>query len=129
MDLETVKNWVRRGVISRATIGGRQLRTRLFTVDEVCKAALIHELVRLGIAPSTAGEAVNALWIEWQRLRTPNATNTYVALRPDKQKGWSVFFWQQRWGPSLEFLAHAFLVIPISEVIGDTTKRLSGIAR
>jgi hypothetical protein len=43
-DLETVSNWLRRGIISRSPIGGRQLRNRLFSAEEVYKAALKHEL-------------------------------------------------------------------------------------
>jgi hypothetical protein len=124
VELETIKNWIRRDVITRATIGGRVLRTRLFSTDEVCKAALIHELVELGIAPSIAGETVNALWIEWRRVRVPNGTHVYVALRPDKQKGWSVFFWQKQVRElSLDFPTQAFVVIPISDVTGETMKR------
>ena len=51
-DMETINNWIRRGIISRMPIGGRQLKARLFSTDEVYKAALISELVRLGIQPS-----------------------------------------------------------------------------
>ena len=39
-DLETIKNWVRRDIISRARIGGRQMPNRLFSADEVYKAAI-----------------------------------------------------------------------------------------
>ena len=59
IDLETVNNWIRRGIISRASIGGRQLRHRLFSVEEVYKTALKSELVKLeslrppGATPST----------------------------------------------------------------------------
>jgi phage terminase Nu1 subunit (DNA packaging protein) len=60
-DFETVNNWVRRGIISRAPIGGRQLRARLFSTEEVYKAALTNELVRLGIQPSSASEAANSI--------------------------------------------------------------------
>jgi hypothetical protein len=55
-DLETVNNWIRRGIISRARIGGRKLRNRLFSTEEVYKTALKNELVKLGIPPSPASE-------------------------------------------------------------------------
>jgi hypothetical protein len=142
VELEWVKNWFRRGVIERATIGGRQLRSRLFAKDEVHKAALTHELVKLGIAPSTAGEAVSELWREWQRAHVPNGGNAYAALLTDKRKRWSVLFWQQQPDGALrqlpkssagepatfELPKRAFAVIPISEVIADTAKRLTKIS-
>ena len=71
-DLETVKNWIRREIITRAPIGGRQLRNRLFSADEVYRTALKNELVQLGIAPSKASEAVKALWKEWGKKRGGN---------------------------------------------------------
>jgi hypothetical protein len=47
-DLETINNWLRRGIITRARIGGRHLRTRLFSMEEVYKTALKNELVKIG---------------------------------------------------------------------------------
>ena len=41
IDIETVNNWLRHGTISRARIGGRQFRQRLFSTEEVYKAAVI----------------------------------------------------------------------------------------
>ena len=58
-DLETIKNWVRRGIINRTTIGGRHMPNRLFSADEVYKTALKYELVKMGLPPSSAMEAVN----------------------------------------------------------------------
>jgi MerR-like DNA binding protein len=143
VELEWVKNWFRRGVIERATIGGRQLRSRLFSKDEVYKAALIHELVKLGIAPSIAGEAVSGLWMKWQSVHAPNGENMYAALLTDKRTRDSVLFWQNQSNGALrqlpkspagepatfDFPTQAFVVIPISEVIGEMTKRLARISR
>ena len=47
-DLETVNNWIRRGIINRTPIGRRPLRNRLFSKEEAYKSALKQELVRLG---------------------------------------------------------------------------------
>jgi hypothetical protein len=47
IDLETVNNWLRRGIISRSPVGGRQLRNRLFSMTEVYRAAFIADLVKL----------------------------------------------------------------------------------
>ena len=45
-DLETIKNWVRRGIISRARVGGRQMPNRLFSAEDIYKAAVTYELVK-----------------------------------------------------------------------------------
>jgi phage terminase Nu1 subunit (DNA packaging protein) len=37
VDLQTVNNWIRRDIISRTPIGGRKLRYRLFSAEEVYK--------------------------------------------------------------------------------------------
>ena len=55
---------LRRGIIRRASVGGQQLRNRLFSRDEIYKAALTTELVQLGIAPSPSSDAVNEIWKE-----------------------------------------------------------------
>jgi hypothetical protein len=70
IDIETVNNWLRHGIITRERIGGRQLRSRLFSTDEVYKVALTNELVNLGVSPSPASDAANALWNVWARRRS-----------------------------------------------------------
>ena len=86
IDIETVNNWLRHGIITRAPIGGRQLRNRLFSADEVYKTALKNELVKLGIPPSQASEAVNALWKEWGKKDTPEGWKVYAVLWPSNDK-------------------------------------------
>jgi hypothetical protein len=95
IDLETVNNWIRRGIINRAPIGGRQLRNRLFSVDEVYKTALKNELVQLGIPPSQASEAVNALWKEWGKKDAPEGWKIYAVLVPSNDK-WIVALCSQK---------------------------------
>jgi hypothetical protein len=95
IDLETVNNWIRRGIINRAPIGGRQLRKRLFPTDEVYKTALKNELVKLGIPPSQASEAVIAVWKEWGKKDTPEGWNVYAVLVPSKDK-WNVALCSQK---------------------------------
>src|ERR1700722_2522341 len=84
IDIETVKNWLRHGIIIRARIGGRQLRNRLFSADEVYKTALTNELVQLGIPPSQASEAVNTLWKDWGKKDIPDGWKLYAVLVPSK---------------------------------------------
>jgi hypothetical protein len=136
IDLETVNNWLRRGIIRRASVGGRQLRNRLFSTDEVYKAALTNELVQLGIAPSPSSDAVKELWKEWEQAKLPNGGNVYAMLFSNKSVA---LCWQKRSGGSLCRLSkslaaepiefdpprEAFAVIPISNVVADLTKRLA----
>lgn len=137
LDLDTVNNWVRREIIARSRIGGRLLRNRLFSEDEVSKAALIAELVRLGIGPSPASEAVAALWGEWEGLEAPSGVKVYGVLAPT-EGGWSVgLCWQKRTGGGLiqagqsegekgfDLPTHAFTMVPISEMLASLNERLT----
>jgi hypothetical protein len=137
IDLETVKNWIRREIITRAPIGGRQLRNRLFSADEVYNTALKNELVKLGIPPSQASEAVNALWKEWGKKEAPEGWNVYVLLVPRRGE-WDVALCSQKTsgGPlykleksklteEMKLPKQTFAVIPISEVLERVGQKLS----
>jgi hypothetical protein len=135
IDLETVNNWLRRGIIRRISVGGRQLRSRLFSTDEVYKAALTNDFVQLGIAPSSS-DTVNELWKEWKQVKFQDGGKVYAVLSTDRSV---VLCWQKRSGESLRRLSissgvkpatfdlprKAFAVVPISDVVGDVTKRLA----
>jgi hypothetical protein len=137
IDNETVNNWLRHGIITRARIGGRQLRNRLFSTDEVYKAALKHELVLLGIPPSRASEAVNVLWKEWGKKEAPEGWKVYAVLWPSNDK-WTVALCSQKksGGPLYKFgkskpieemdlPKRAFAVIPIYDVFERVSSKLS----
>lgn len=138
IDLETVNNWLRRGIIRRAHVGGRPLRNWLFSTDEVYKAALTNELVQLGIAPTPSNDAVNELWKEWRQTKLQDGGNVYAVLFPNDHKSSVILCWQkQSRGPLLrlskssgtesaefELPRQAFAIMPISDVAGDVTKRL-----
>ena len=139
-DMETINNWIRRGVISRVPIGGRQLKARLFSTDEVYKAALTSELVRLGIQPSPAMEASNSIWNAWEKKNAPEGQKIYALVMPDKD-GWVVeLCWrkasggsQYRWGRTgsksaeMELPKHAFAVIPISDIFEYVSRKMSAL--
>jgi hypothetical protein len=142
LELETVHNWIRRGIITRTPIGQRPLRNRLFSKDEVCKTALKNELVTLGLPPSSASEAVKALWKDWDRKEPPGKQNLYAVVLPTKGK-FMVFLCTQKksggplykykLGPpagsksliELDLPEQAFAVLPMSAVLDRTTSRLS----
>jgi hypothetical protein len=136
-DLETIKNWIRREIITRAPIGGRQLRNRLFSTEEVYKAALKNDLVKLGIPPSPASDAVNTLWKDWGKKDIPDGWKVYAVLVPSNDK-WIVAFCSQKlsggalykFGKSksteeMELPRQAFAVIPISHVFDRISGKLS----
>jgi hypothetical protein len=141
IDIETVKNWLRHGIITRAPIGGRQLRNRLFSAEEVYKTALKNELVKLGIPPSPASDAVNALWKEWGKKDIPEGRKVYAVLWPSNDK-WGVVLCSQKLsgGPlykfgrsksieEMDFPKQAFAVIPISDVFERVSSKLSELLR
>src|SRR5262245_34331903 len=140
-DLETINNWLRRGIITRARIGGRHLRSRLFSTEEVYKAALTNELVKLGLAPSSASAAVKELWERWDQ-RAADERKIYAVLVPTDE-GWTALLcWRKSSGGALykfgksaasksndefQLPERAFAMIPISSVFAHVTKRLMGL--
>jgi hypothetical protein len=139
IDIETVNNWLRHGVITRASVGGRQLRSRLFSRNEVYKTALTNALVKLGIPPSSASQAVNAVWKAWDKKQAPEAWNVYAVIWPSKDK-WTVELCSRessggplyRFGKSttkfiaeLDLPKEAFSVIPVSDILDRVSKNLS----
>jgi hypothetical protein len=138
VDFETINNWIRRGVIARALIGTRQLRSRLFSTKEVCKAAFTSELVKLGIPPSSASEAVDALWEEWRGTEAPKGWKLYAVVVPIKGK-WTATLCSQRisGGPlyqgagsgrvQMELPKHAFAMIPIADIFEYISRKMSAL--
>jgi hypothetical protein len=143
-DNETVKNWIRRGIVSRAPIGGRQLRNRLFSAEEVYKAALKNGLVKVGIPPSPASDAVNALWKQWNKKLPPEGRNLYALLSPSKDN-WIVVLCAQRTsgGPLYEFgrstgnisghqttlPKQASALLPISDIFERVSSKMLALLR
>ena len=138
-DLLTVNNWIRRGIIRRTPIGGRQVKSRLFANEEVYKAALTNEVVKLGIPPSSASDAVNILWKEWDGKEPPGKQNLYAVVLPSKGKLTVALCTQNKSGGPLyrlkfggnksrvemELPKQSFAVIPISDVIESANSRMS----
>jgi hypothetical protein len=140
IDIETVNNWLRHGILTRARIGGRQLRNRLFSTDEVYKTALKNELVKLGIPPSPANEAVNALWKGWDKKDAPEGWKVYGVILPSNDKWRAVLCAQKVSGGPLYKLGkstgsksivevdlpqQAFAMVPISGILGHINTKLS----
>ena len=148
-DAESINNWIRREVITRAPIGGRQIaRHRLFKPEEVYRAAVTNELVQLRIPPSLAGEAASQLWKEgekvdlwkeWEKEVLLSGKNIYAVISPSGDSWAASLCWQNLSGGPLyrilkrpmlgsleeiELPKRAFAAIPLSEVFAQVTRRL-----
>jgi hypothetical protein len=137
-DLETIKNWVRRGVISRTPLGGRQMPNRLFTAEEVYKTAVKYELVKLGLPPSSAANAVNSIWKQCKTHDLLGTKQVCAVLFPADDKWTTLLCWQTERGGTLYNFTRpaaprvekvplpdrAFAVIPITATLRRIGKRL-----
>jgi len=139
--IDTINNWIRHDIISRVRVGGRQLRARLFSTAEVYKTALINELVTLGIAPSSACDAVDAVWKEWGGMEAPKGWKLFAVVLPTHDK-WTAALSAKRTseGPlykvgklggttsvQMELPKQAFAVVPISHVFERVNSKMSGL--
>ena len=135
--IETINNWIRHDIISRVRGGGRQLKARLFSTDEVYKAALTSELVRLGIQPSPASEAANVVWKEWEKKDVTEGQEVYAVVVPTEDKWMAVLRSQGtsvgplykvgRQSIEVELPKHAFAVIPISDIFEYVSRKMSAL--
>jgi hypothetical protein len=116
-------------------------RARLFSTDEVYKAVITSDLVRLGIAPSPASEASNSTWNAWEKKPAPDGHKIYAIVVPSKG-GWTVELSSRkaaggtlyRLGKStgtksveIELPKQAFAVIPISDVFERVSTKIAGL--
>jgi hypothetical protein len=100
--------------------------------------ALKNELVKLGVPPSPASDAVNALWKEWGKKDIPGGWNVYALLWPSNDK-WSVALCSQKssGGPlykfgksaksseEMELPSQTCALIPMSDVFERVSSKLS----
>jgi hypothetical protein len=139
-DVETVKNWVRRGIVSRARVGGRQMRTRLFTAPDVYQTAVMYELVKLGLAPSAATQAAKVIWTKCDTDHFREGKQIYAILFRINDK-WTTILCSQReeGGPlyklsppartqeKIQMPDRAFAMVPITGRLADISIKLEGI--
>jgi hypothetical protein len=141
-DPESVSNWIRREIINRSPLGGRSTRNRLFSTEEVYKTVLKYELIKLGLPPSSASDAVNDLWKVWWAQELPEGKDICAILVPNGDKWSAVLCWQKKSGGplykstkqsgftgsvQLESPRQAFVALPLSDIFADVTKRLTAL--
>jgi hypothetical protein len=91
-------------------------------------------LVKLWIPPSAASDAVNELWGKWNKDGLFDEKNTYAVILPSGDKWTAEMYWQSPAGGSLyrrgkrpeemQLPTRAFVVIPMSSVFTEVTKKL-----
>ena len=94
--------------------------------------------MQLGIPPSSASEAVDAIWEEWRATEAPKGQKVYAVVVPTKGK-WTAALCSQgsSGGPlyqgtgsgrvQIELPNHAFAVIPISDVFERVSRKTSSL--
>jgi hypothetical protein len=108
-------------------------------MTQVYRAAFIADLVKLGIPPSTAADAVAELWSQWDGKQASDGRRFYGVLLPT-EGNWSVLLgWRESSGGPLqkfktsgtsgeiEFPKKAFVVLPISDVLDRVSKAVAGL--
>ena len=138
-DPESISNWIRRGIITRSALGGRVTRNRLFSTAEVYKTALTYELIKTGLSPSSASDAVNELWKMWWARELPEGKNVCAILSPTSDKWSASLCWQKKSGGALykstkqsgftgaaqiDLPSQVFVVLPLSDVLAKVTTSL-----
>ena len=96
-----------------------------------------NELVKLGLPPSRASDAVNTLWKEWGKKEPPEGWKVYAALWPSNDK-WIVALCSQKisGGPlykfgkskpieEMELPKQTCALIPFSDVLDRISSKLS----
>ena len=118
-DLETINAWLEVGAIDRTIFGGGQ-----FSKFELRRAALIFELVKLGLSPCSARDVVWEMEYDLQQIWTEAISNQYKAYAiviPNKQKKWLVIWY---WKVSTEEInpsPQSHIILPISDILARVT--------
>ena len=118
-DLETINEWLEVGATDRAVFGGGQ-----FSKYELQRAALIFELVKLGLPPSSARDIIWEMEDDLQQIWEEAISNRYKAYAiviPKNQRKRLVFWC---WKASTEKIApHAqdHIMLPVSDILARVT--------
>ena len=121
-DLETVNEWLEVGAIDRAVLGGGQ-----FSKNELLRAALVFELAKFGLSPSSAKDVIRELEYDLRLIREiPSSFKAYAIVIPTTRK-WLVSWC---WKTSIEKtdpLSIEGIVLPVSDILAhvmDETKQV-----
>ncbi len=117
-DLETVTDWVEIGAIDRAVFGGGR-----FSKNELLRAALVFELVKFGLSPSSARDIVREMEYELQQIwgEIPRHFKAYAIVIPTNRK-WLVSWCWMRAAKEIDpFPVEDQIILPVSDILDRVT--------
>ena len=117
-DPETVNEWLEVGAIDRAIFGGGQ-----FSKYELHRAALVFELVKFGIAPSSAKEIIREVEYDLQRVweRLPSHFKAYAIVIPTSRRWLVSWCWKKSSEQINPLPAEGHIVLPVSDTLARIT--------
>jgi hypothetical protein len=118
-DLKTINEWLEVGAIDRAVFGGGG-----FSKNELQRAALIFELVKLGLTPTIARDVIREIEDDLQQIwskAVPNNYEAYAIVILNKRKQ-NLVFWC--WKASKEKIpppAQDQIILSITDILARLT--------
>jgi hypothetical protein len=123
-DLETVNEWLEVGAIDRPVFGGGQ-----FSKNELLRAALVFELVKCGLSPSCAKDAIREMEYELHQIWeiTPSSFKAYAILIPTSRKWLVSWCWKATTEKIDPLTVEDHIILPVSHILArvmDETKQV-----
>jgi hypothetical protein len=117
-NLETVKEWLDVGAIDRAVFGGGH-----FSKYELHRAALVFELVKFGISPSSAKEIIREVEYDLQQVweRIPSHFKAYAIVIPTSRRWLVSWCWKKSSEQINPLPAEGHIVLPVSDILARIT--------
>ena len=124
-DPKTVSKWLEVGAIDRAVFGGGQ-----FSKNELLRAALVFDLVKVGLSPSCAKDIIREMEYDLQQIweTIPSRFKAYAMVIPTGRKWLVSWFWTRSLAidrPAME----GHIILPVSDILErltDESKRARG---
>ena len=121
-DLETINEWLDVGAIDWTIFSGGR-----FSKYELQRAALTFELVKLGLAPSSARDVVWEMEYDLQQIWGTTVSNRYKAyaiLIPNNQKRWLVFWCWTASTEEIEPPTQGHIILPVSDILARVANQV-----
>ena len=124
-DLETINKWLDVGAIDRTIFSGGR-----FSKYELQRAALTFELVKLGLAPSSARDVVWEMEYDLQQIWGTTVSNRYKAYAilipttPHNQKRWLVFWCWTASTEEIEPPTQGHIILPVSDILARVANQV-----
>jgi hypothetical protein len=121
VDLTTINLWLEIGAINRAVFGGG-----CFSKHELQRAALIFELVKLGLTPSSARDVIREVEDDLQQIWAEAVASNYKAYAiviPNKRKKKLVFWCWKASPEKIAPPAQGQIILPVTDILARVIDR------